>query len=242
MRYHPSRPLRPGFDAPAGPSEPARDRASGHAVGSERKGSAGGGPMRPSPERRFVILAEGQFGPPRQDRPRRHPLRTRPGRRRARLDHRRPAGVNVVGLLPALRHPGRRDPRRGPRPMPGRPATLLIGIAPTGGKLPVDWRPTILAAIDAGLDVLLRPAHVPRRRPRVRRGGRGRWRADRRLPPAAGPDGDRGRPAARPGQARDPDRRHRLRDRQDVRRARAPTGRRRPPASAASSCRPARPG
>jgi uncharacterized NAD-dependent epimerase/dehydratase family protein len=33
------------------------------------------------------------------------------------------------------------------------PDTLLIGIAPTGGKLPDAWRTTILAAIRAGLDV-----------------------------------------------------------------------------------------
>ena len=34
-----------------------------------------------------------------------------------------------------------------------RPDTLLIGIAPTGGKLPDSWRVTILDAIRAGLDV-----------------------------------------------------------------------------------------
>jgi uncharacterized NAD-dependent epimerase/dehydratase family protein len=34
-----------------------------------------------------------------------------------------------------------------------RPDTLLIGIAPTGGKLPAAWRTTILEAIRAGLDV-----------------------------------------------------------------------------------------
>jgi uncharacterized NAD-dependent epimerase/dehydratase family protein len=33
------------------------------------------------------------------------------------------------------------------------PDTLLIGIAPTGGKLPDSWRATILAAVRAGLDV-----------------------------------------------------------------------------------------
>jgi uncharacterized NAD-dependent epimerase/dehydratase family protein len=37
--------------------------------------------------------------------------------------------------------------------LPERPDTLLIGIAPTGGKLPGEWRRTILEAIDAGLDV-----------------------------------------------------------------------------------------
>lgn len=34
-----------------------------------------------------------------------------------------------------------------------RPDALLIGIAPTGGKLPTSWRATILEAIAAGLDV-----------------------------------------------------------------------------------------
>ena len=37
--------------------------------------------------------------------------------------------------------------------LPVRPDTLLIGIAPTGGKLPDEWRQTILEAIEAGLDV-----------------------------------------------------------------------------------------
>ena len=38
--------------------------------------------------------------------------------------------------------------------LPDRPDALLIGIAPTGGKLPEAWRATILAALGAGLDVL----------------------------------------------------------------------------------------
>jgi uncharacterized NAD-dependent epimerase/dehydratase family protein len=37
--------------------------------------------------------------------------------------------------------------------MPVRPDTLLIGIAPTGGKLPAAWRSIILDALRAGLDV-----------------------------------------------------------------------------------------
>ena len=36
---------------------------------------------------------------------------------------------------------------------PVRPDGLLIGIAPTGGKLPSEWRATILEAIGAGLDI-----------------------------------------------------------------------------------------
>ena len=36
---------------------------------------------------------------------------------------------------------------------PVRPNGLLLGIAPTGGKLPPAWRSIILEAIDAGLDI-----------------------------------------------------------------------------------------
>ena len=36
---------------------------------------------------------------------------------------------------------------------PVRPDGLLLGIAPTGGKLPPAWRSIILEAIDAGLDI-----------------------------------------------------------------------------------------
>lgn len=36
---------------------------------------------------------------------------------------------------------------------PVRPNTLLIGIAPTGGRLPPEWRSIILGAIAAGLDI-----------------------------------------------------------------------------------------
>ena len=56
---------------------------------------------------------------------------------------------------------------------------------------------------------------------------------DRRLPAAAGADGDVRRPPPRAGQAGDPDRRHRLRDRQDVGRAGAAAGRRARPAQSA---------
>jgi uncharacterized NAD-dependent epimerase/dehydratase family protein len=37
---------------------------------------------------------------------------------------------------------------------PDPPGALLIGIAPTGGRLPASWRPIIREAIDRGLDVL----------------------------------------------------------------------------------------
>lgn len=34
------------------------------------------------------------------------------------------------------------------------PSALLIGIAPTGGQLPSDWRPILLGAMDAGLNLV----------------------------------------------------------------------------------------
>ena len=62
------------------------------------------------------------------------------------------AGGNVSSILPdhdipivaSLADALAREPR---------PDTLLIGIAPTGGKLPDSWRSQILEAIRAGLDV-----------------------------------------------------------------------------------------
>src|SRR5512143_75363 len=107
--------------------------------------------MRPSGLRRLVILAEGQFAP--------HSAKTAYGVIRygrddvvAVLDSSR-AGQTVAAYLPGHDIPivatldevlARPDP----------PDALLIGIAPTGGRLPDAWRSTILAAIDAGLDVL----------------------------------------------------------------------------------------
>jgi len=107
--------------------------------------------MRASVERRLVILTEGQFAA--------HNAKTAFGVIRfgtdpvvAVLDS-TIAGRNVSDWLPghdipavatldealALRRP---------------PTALLIGIAPTGGRLPAEWRATILAALGSGLDVL----------------------------------------------------------------------------------------
>jgi uncharacterized NAD-dependent epimerase/dehydratase family protein len=107
--------------------------------------------MRPPIRRRLAILAEGQFGA--------HSAKTAYGVIRygrddvvAVLDSTR-AGRNVAELLPGHDIPivATLDEAL-TRPNP--PNALLIGIAPTGGRLPEAWRSTILAAIVAGLDVL----------------------------------------------------------------------------------------
>jgi D-glutamate N-acetyltransferase len=108
--------------------------------------------MRPQAPRRLVILTEGHFGP--------HHGKTALGVIRygrddvvAVLDSTL-AGHNVEEWIPghdipivgtldeALVVPGRE-----------RPDTLLIGIAPTGGRLPDAWHPILHAAIDAGLEL-----------------------------------------------------------------------------------------
>jgi uncharacterized NAD-dependent epimerase/dehydratase family protein len=62
------------------------------------------------------------------------------------------AGGNVSAVLPGRDIPivASLDDSLALEP---RPDTLLIGIAPTGGRLPASWRATILGAIRAGLDV-----------------------------------------------------------------------------------------
>jgi uncharacterized NAD-dependent epimerase/dehydratase family protein len=98
----------------------------------------------------MVILTEGQFGP--------HNAKTAMGVIRygradvvAVLDSTM-AGRNVEELLPGHDIPivGTLDEALA-RPVP--PNALLIGIAPTGGRLPESWRSIILAAIDAGLEI-----------------------------------------------------------------------------------------
>jgi len=110
--------------------------------------------MRPSPDRRLVILAEGNFGF--------HHGKTALGVLRygrdtvvAVVDSTK-AGENVrqyLGDAPRFDVPvvaSLADALALPNP----PHALLIGIAPTGGKLPQSWRDTILGAIDARLDIL----------------------------------------------------------------------------------------
>ena len=102
-----------------------------------------------------------------------------------------------------------------------RPDGLLLGIAPTGGKLPPAWRAIILEAIGAGLDIHSGLHQFLGRRSRVRHSRREFRFQAHRLPATPGPDGDDPRPPPSARQAGHPDGRHRQRDRQDVGRARA---------------------
>ena len=177
--------------------------------------------MRPTDTRRLVILAEGYFGDS-------HAKTAygviRFGRDRvvAVLDSSQ-AGRDVDEFLPGHPAPIVATLAEALALTP-RPDALLIGIAPTGGKLP-----GVVARDDprgdlGGAGRPVRAAHVHRRRPGVRGGGRGARHAHRGLPAATGSDGDLGRSTPRQGQAGDPDGRHGLRHRQDVGRAGAAPG------------------
>ena len=106
--------------------------------------------MLPTEPRRLVILTEGQFGI--------HDAKTAMGV----IRYGRDTIVAILDSLLAGRNlgeflPGRDIPFVGTLGEalagPIRPDGLLIGIAPTGGKLPPAWRATILEAIAAGLDI-----------------------------------------------------------------------------------------
>jgi uncharacterized NAD-dependent epimerase/dehydratase family protein len=100
--------------------------------------------------RRLVVLTEGQFGF--------HHGKTAMGVIRygtdpvaAVLDS-SIAGRNVSEWLPGHDIPAVATLAEA-LALPEPPDTLLIGIAPTGGKLPAEWRATILQAIAAGMEV-----------------------------------------------------------------------------------------
>ena len=126
--------------------------------------------------------------------------------------------------------------------MPEPPTTLLIGIAPAGGKLPDAWRSDRAAGAaalawmsSAGCTSFSETTMSSGRRPPAP----GVEIVDLRRPPER-MEIARGPPASA-GQARGPDGRHRLRDRQDERRARTAKAAPPPRVCGRSSCRPARP-
>ncbi|MEX1171511.1 MAG: DUF1611 domain-containing protein [Chloroflexota bacterium] len=104
----------------------------------------------PAAPRRLLILTQGQFDL--------HGAKTALGVIRYGRDEivgildSAMAGRNLAELLPGFDIPfmaSLGEALGGPV----RPDGLLIGIAPTGGKLPTEWRVLILAAIQAGLDI-----------------------------------------------------------------------------------------
>jgi uncharacterized NAD-dependent epimerase/dehydratase family protein len=104
----------------------------------------------PTDPRRLVILTEGQFGI--------HHAKTAIGVIRygddeivAILDS-SVQEANLSAFLPQFDVPFVATLEEA-LAQPVRPNALLIGIAPTGGRLPESWRAIILAAIEAGLDV-----------------------------------------------------------------------------------------
>jgi uncharacterized NAD-dependent epimerase/dehydratase family protein len=103
----------------------------------------------PAP-RRLVILAEGNFGF-HHGKTAVGVIRYGPDDVRAVIDSTQ-AGGSVSSILPGRDIPIVATLAEALAIEPP-PDTLLIGIAPTGGKLPDSWRATILAAIEAGLDV-----------------------------------------------------------------------------------------
>src|SRR5919205_247119 len=107
--------------------------------------------MSSSRQRRLVILTEGEFGF--------HHAKTAFGVIRygpdpiaAVLDS-SIAGRNISEWLPGRDIPAVATLDEA-LALPDPPTALLIGIAPTGGRLPDSWRTTILHAIRCGLDVL----------------------------------------------------------------------------------------
>jgi uncharacterized NAD-dependent epimerase/dehydratase family protein len=126
----------PAPDQP--PATSSHSAAPGHTAGHRHE------------QRRLAILTEGEFGP--------HHAKTAWGVIRYGVDpiaailDSSIAGRNVSEWLPGHDIPAVATLDEA-LAFPDPPDTLLIGIAPTGGKLPESWRSTILAAIGAGMEI-----------------------------------------------------------------------------------------
>ena len=99
---------------------------------------------------RYLVLAEGSFGP-LTSKTANSAIRYLPGRVVGVLDTVQAGktvqdvlgfggGIPVVGSIAEGVKLG--------------PTALLIGIAPSGGRLPLNWRPTLVAALEAGLPIV----------------------------------------------------------------------------------------
>ena len=111
--------------------------------------------MTGAPRRRYVVLAEGRFA-------NRH-AKTAHGLVRygkdevvAVLDSTL-AGETIGGAMPGLLlDPGRDAPivAKLEEALEFSPTSVLVGLAPAGGKLPEEWMETLRAASDAGLEIV----------------------------------------------------------------------------------------
>ena len=106
--------------------------------------------MDSHPRRRYVILAEGQFGETAS---------------KTAIGVIRYAQDTIVAIIDSTRAGRNVREWLGPlfdipivatldEVLPQAPTALLLGTAPVGGKIPPAWRATILRAIEAGLDVI----------------------------------------------------------------------------------------
>ena len=106
--------------------------------------------MEQSRHRRYVVLAEGEFGEP-ASKTAIGVIRYAPDQVLAVIDSTR-AGRNAAEWLgPRFDIPVVATLKEA---LPMAPDSLLLGTAPAGGPIPPDWRRTVLAAIRAGLDVV----------------------------------------------------------------------------------------
>lgn len=113
--------------------------------------------MIPSPDRRFVILAEGMFGGD-ASKTARGVIKYSSSPTLAVIDSTK-AGRTVGDVIGHVASGGHVDipivaSLDDVLAMDPRPTTLVIGVAPAGGKLSPAWRSTIRQALDEGLDVI----------------------------------------------------------------------------------------
>ena len=113
--------------------------------------------MIPLPDRRFVILSEGAFGGD-SSKTARGVIKYSSSPTVAVIDSTK-AGRTVGDVIGPIASGGHVDipivaSLDEALALPERPTTLLLGLAPAGGKLPPAWRAWIVQALEQGLDVV----------------------------------------------------------------------------------------